>query len=99
MNQIYNKSVYKIYHTKDGYILHNTSMDGFAHTHLKNYQTAVCLAELSIHKRIPHHLNRYLIISLLRVNDDEEYCKKIRDLLNNHKRKDNYFNSNKGIRR
>jgi hypothetical protein len=99
MNQIYAKGTYKIYHTKDGYILHNSGMDGFAHTHIKNYKIAVYLIQLSIHKKVPHHLSRYLIISLLRINSDEKYCRKIRDLLQNHKKKDMYYNSSKGVRR
>lgn len=99
MNQIYQKGDYKIYHTDDGCILHNSRMEGFAHSHVKNFKTCKYLIDLSIHKRIPHHLSRYLIISLLRVNDDEEYCRKIQELLDNHKKKDMYFNSNKGVRK
>ena len=99
MNQVWQKENFKIYHVDDGYILHNSKMDGFAHSHIKNFKTAVFIADLSIHKRIPHHLSRYLIISLLRVNDDNEYCRKIRELLENKKKKDVYFNSNKGVRK
>lgn len=91
---------YKIFETDDGYIVQNTKMDGFAHSHIKNLNSARWICELSLTKRLPHDMPRYLIISLLRVNDDEVYCKKIEDLLHskNHK-KDMYFNSNKGVRK
>lgn len=55
MNQVWQKGNYKIYHSDDGYILHNASMDGFAHSHLKSFKMAVLIADLAEHKRIPHH--------------------------------------------
>lgn len=99
MNQIYQKSDYKIYKVDDGYIVHNYVMPDFAHTHIKSYNCCLMLINLSIHKQMPHHLSRYLLVSLLRINTDEDYCRKIRDLLANKRQKDYYFNSQKGGRR
>lgn len=99
MNQVWQKGNYKIYHSDDGYILHNASMDGFAHSHLKSFKMAVLIADLAEHKRIPHHLSRYLLISLIRVSNDSEYVRKVQDLLDNKSKKDYYYNANKGVRR
>ena len=101
MNQVWQKKNFKIYHADDGYILHNSDMEGFSHSHIKNFKTAVFIAELSIHKRLPHDLCKYLLVSLIRVNDDEEYCNKIQELLDAKKDKGKkyYFNSQKGVRR
>lgn len=101
MNQVWQKKNYKIYHADDGYILHNSSMEGFAHSHISHFKTAVFIAELSIHKRVPHDLCSYLLVSLIRVNDDEDYCKKIQDLIDAKRKKDKkyYYNPKKGKRR
>ena len=101
MNQVWKKGKFKIYHADDSYILHNTHMDGFTHSHIRNFKTAVFIADLSEHKRIPHHLCRYLLISLLRVSDDVDYCDKIQELIDSksNKTKQYYFNSQKGVSR
>ena len=85
-------SNYTILKSHDGVILVNTDMDGFAHTHLENSDTAMWLIGLSKSKRIPRDIARYLLISLLRVNDDETYCRKINELMANRKKKEKYRN-------
>lgn len=99
MNQIWQKGHYKIYQVKDGYILHNSAIDGFAHTHIRNFKTAVFIANLSEKKRIPHHLSTYLLVSLFRISDSPEYSNKINELIKNKSKKEYYYNVNKGGRR
>lgn len=100
MKRIYKRKQYVVWKSDDcGYIVQNISMDGFSHTHLNSKNTAIKIIDLSINKKIPHNLSRYLLESLYRVNDDEEYCRKIKELIKNKRKKDMYYNSNKGIRK
>lgn len=102
MVQIYKKYDYKIYAASNGeYIIHNSSLKGFQHTHVKNYKTCIFLIDLAHYKRIPRHLPPYLLTSLIRISEDEEYKKKIQELLDakSNKQKQYYYNSNKGVRK
>ena len=93
MRRIYKKQNYVIYETeKSGYIVQNVSIDGFAHSHIENFNTAKWLIDLSIYRQIPHHITRYLAIRLLRINNDEKYVKKIQELIDNKKNKQKYYN-------
>lgn len=92
MNQIYSKQGYIIFRAQDQFILQNMAMNGFAHTHIEHFETAKMLIDLSVHKRVPRHLSRYLLISLIRINDDEDYVNRISELLDNQRRKDRYRN-------
>lgn len=93
MNLIYQNGVYVIYRVDNGYILRNVSMDGFAHTHIKSFVCCIDLIKLSLKKKLPHHLSKYLLISLLRINDDEAYVQKINELLTAKNNKTNaYYN-------
>ena len=92
----YQKDKYIIYKCGEGYILHNSEITtSFAHTHLEREETAKWLIELSLKKQLPCDLARYLVISLLRINDDYNYCRKINDLIKNKKRKERYINCRK----
>jgi hypothetical protein len=45
------------------------------------------LIRLSKRKKCPNDISNYLLDSLLRINDDEEYCRRISNLKNYRKRK------------
>lgn len=93
MNQIYCKHSYQIYKASGGYIVYNTNKDfQNGHTHLTSFKSAKYLIDLCLHKSIPFHLDRYRLISLSRITDDELYQKKIMDLLTNKKPKVSYIN-------
>ena len=92
MTQIYTRGSYIIFRASDQYIVQNVAMQGFAHTHIEHFKTAKHLIDLSVHKRVPRHLSRYLLISLTRINDDENYVRHIKELLDNKAPKDNYHN-------
>lgn len=100
INQVYQKKSYKVYSTKDKneFVVHNSDMVDFAHTHIRNFNTAKYLIELSINKKIPYDLPKYLVISLIRINQDMGYITKLKEVLAKSK-KDMYYNANKGIRK
>lgn len=60
---------------------------------------AKLLIQASLERRIPRHLSRYLLESLVRINEGD-YSNKVKELLANKKRKENYYNKpkkNKGF--
>lgn len=92
LNQIYQNKQFKVYRVDDCFILHNSSkefVDG--HTHLDSLKQCKLIIQLSLERRIPKHLSRYLLISLYRVNEGE-YANKVLDFANNKKKKPVYVN-------
>ena len=92
MNQIYSKNEFIIVKMDTGFIVINKKKpfkDG--HTHIENYNTAKYLIDMVIHQRIPYHLPIYLLISLQRLSDDEQYVDKIEKLLMNKRDKKQHY--------
>jgi len=75
---------------KNDYIVHNTHKE-FAdgHTHINNYDTAKYIAYLALYKRMPkkNHLSEYLIDSVIRISDDQEYINKMKAFKRNSNNK------------
>lgn len=97
MNRVFKKKSYNVYGFDDGYVIHNTDKrfeEG--HTHIKNFKTAKFLIDLAIHKSIPHHLNEYFLVSLMRISTDAEYIRKIQGLLDSKQSKDKSYYYNRG---
>lgn len=93
MNQIYSKRTFNVYRVADGYIVHNTGKEfSEGHTHLDSFKSAKYLIDLAIHKSIPHHLDRYRLMSLVRISEDAGYQMKIMELVTNKKNKTSYVN-------
>lgn len=98
MNLIYTDgpfNIYEQYEARKGgrkeFIVHNTAkefQDG--HSHLKSFKTAKYLVKLCIHKSMPRHLSRYLLVSLYRLSDDEEYRAKLMEFYGNKADAQNY---------
>lgn len=77
MNQLYSDNTFKIYHSRNGYIIHNYRKEHFSHTHLKNYKTCIYLIRLIHARRIPRNISAYLLESLRRISPDDDYTEKI----------------------
>lgn len=85
---VYKKKNFNIYGYKDKYIIHNTNKEfSKGHTHIKNFKTAKFLIDLSIHKSIPKHHNKYFLVSLLRISDDKEYSDKLSNIIDKLEKK------------
>lgn len=81
-NQIYSKNEFIIIKVGNEYVVINRNKDfKNGHSHIKNFNTAKYIIDMVIHKRIPNHLPIYLLISLLRISDDDDYKTKIQDLI------------------
>ena len=100
MNQVYQNSNYIIFKTDCEYIVQNINRKDFCHSHIKNYKTCIWVIDLLLKKRCPYNIPKYLLISLIRLTDDEIYKNKLEHILekkNNPKKI--YYNSNKGLRK
>lgn len=83
LNTIYRKKNYSIYKVKKNqYIVHNTNkIFKEGHTHINNYHAAKMIIQLSITKTIPLHLSKYLLESIIRISEDENYIRCIRNMI------------------
>lgn len=92
MLQVYTRQQFKVYKCDNCYVLHNSDKEfSEGHTHLDSFKQCKLLIQLSLEKRIPNHLSRYLLISLYRINTGS-YADKINELLNNKRIKQTYVN-------
>lgn len=68
-----------------------------AHTHIKSKVIAKTIKNNVMHDRFPKTRNEYLLTSHIRVSSNENYIKKIEQLINirKNKRRPKYVNSQK----
>ncbi|SKC49174.1 hypothetical protein [Maledivibacter halophilus] len=68
-----------------------------AHTHIKNKMVAKTIKTNVMYNRFPKTRNQYLLTSHIRVSNNENYIKKIQQLINtrNNKGKQQYINCQK----
>ena len=57
------------------------------HTHLKNFNAAKNAIDLVISRKIPKSTNVYYLTSLVRLTNDKNYERKIKDLIETRKQK------------
>lgn len=91
MNQIYKRDNFVIvpfYKTRkkiEFMIINNSKKrkQGFekAHTHLRSFEMAKYLINLSINNKINSSLSPYLLKSLIRISEDEKYISDLENLI------------------
>ena len=95
---VYIKKNFIINKVSNGYIVINTNKqfeDG--HTHLKSYKASKTAIDLVINRKIPKSTNFYYLESLIRISEDKNYIKKLRELIEVRKskgKKDKYVIKN-----
>lgn len=68
-------------------------MSEFSHTHIKNFDSAKWIIDLSINKKCPFNIPKYFLISLIRINNDEMYLIRLKEILSKkNTRKVKYIN-------
>ncbi len=80
-NNIYSRNEYMIIQMSRGFIVINRNKrfeEG--HTHIRNFKTAKMLIGLAIRKSAPCHLPPYLLISLSRITEDDDFRTKMLEL-------------------
>ena len=80
---IYRRGDYIIIKTKKkSYIVINKKKSfKQGHTHTKDFKYSKSLIDLSIRKKLPRKPNRKVIISLIRISNDEKYIKALESLI------------------
>lgn len=64
-----------------GYIVVNVKSDKFAHTHINDKDTAICIAKNCAYKLTPNTTNLYLLNSHLRLSNDKRYKQYIENII------------------
>ena len=86
--QVYQEGSYKIYRAGHNYIVHNAQYDfKEKHSHVHTFQIAKKLIHCVNHRIIPKSFNFYLLVSLTRISDDEDYIAKVESLIEVRKQK------------
>ena len=81
-NKIYKRKEFIIFHIKGGYIAYNRKKDfQNGHTHLKSFNSAKTAIDLVSKKKVPKSTDKYYLTSLMRLSNDEEYIRKIKELI------------------
>lgn len=80
--QVYQEGSYKVYRVGNNYIVHNSrQVFNQAHTHVRTLNTAKKVIYCTLHKIIPRTFPEYLLVSLIRVSDDDHYQAQIESLI------------------
>lgn len=100
MQLVMTKKEFKIFYSKenDNYIVYNQKKSWEeGHTHIKKYKQALYLIDCVIKYKIPKRVNKYFLVSLMRIAKDKKYIEKIKRIINNGEPKQNYRNVPKNM--
>lgn len=80
--KIYSKNEYIILAVSNGYIVYNTDKKfEEGHTHLESYNMAKTIIDNCMKHKRPKTNNLYLIISHIRVSNDDKYIQLLTEML------------------
>lgn len=86
--QVYQEGKYKVYRVGNNYIVHHSKyLFNDAHTHVRTLNTAKKVIYCSMNGIIPKTFPEYLLYSLIRISDDEDYIAKVNSLIEVRKQK------------
>ncbi len=90
---------YRIEKTENGYriTLDNDSYD--KHTHIKSKGFCRKLIDYVVDNKVPTKVNNYILESCIRLSNDENYKRKVSELLESRKHKTKQFYYNPGIKK
>lgn len=78
---VYKNKEYIIVKEQDNYIIINTKKDfNQGHTHIKNYNIAKTIVRLCKNSKMPKSKNKYIVNSIIRISNDNEYTKKLKEI-------------------
>ena len=81
-SKVYEKQGYIILRVRNGYIVYNNNkVFSEGHTHLKSFAMAKNLIDNCIKNKSQKTNNKYVIMSNIRVEDDDRYIMKIEKIL------------------
>lgn len=102
---VYERSNYVVYRgnkNKEGFIVYNKNKPfNKGHTHLKSLKRCKEVIDNMINKNFPLSWSNFFIVSMLRLSDDKEFSKKLKELHNTRLqkgKKKSYRNVPKNLR-
>lgn len=100
MQLVFIKRNFKVLYSKENkkYIVYNSKKewkDG--HTHIDHYKQALYLIDCVSKNKIPKRVNKYFLISLIRLSNDKKYTERVQRILDGKEPKQNYRNAPKGM--
>lgn len=85
---------------EDKYIVYNTNKEfSKGHTHIKTLKQAEYLCDCVRKGKVPNKVNKYFIISLIRISTDKTYIAKLESKLNSFNGAKGYRNTPSNIRK
>lgn len=101
MQVVFRKDHYIIYYNthNENYIVYNTNKlweDG--HTHINSLKQAHYLVDCCINYKVPDKVNKYFLVSLIRLSKDKKYIDRIERKIYNIENKQKYYNTPKNFR-
>lgn len=67
-------------HKKSYIVINRKKSFKNGHTHTRDFKYSKSLIDLSVRKKLPRKSNKKIIISLLRIADDEKYIKALQEI-------------------
>ena len=101
MRKIYTKKNICIYERKTAgeYIVHNTNKEwNNGHTHIRTYKQALYLSDCILASKLPHNVNKYFLISLIRLSNNDKYTAQLESKIQSLHNKSQYKNKPKGFK-
>ena len=103
LDKILQKKGFYIIKAGNSYIVVNSNKEfEKGHTHLRSYKSAVACIDFVLKGKIPKRCDFYYLTSLIRVSNDDDYIKRIEELIRVRKekgRKASYYNPKQKARR
>ncbi len=85
---------------EERYIVYNTSKEwSKGHTHIKTLKQAEYLCDCIRKSKVPSNVNKYFIISLLRLSNDKKYSNKLECKLHSFQGSKGYRNTPQNVRK
>lgn len=95
MRKVYAKEHYIVLYSdeKENYTVYNTKVEwALGHSHINSYKQATYLVDCALGKKIPQKVNKYFLVSLLRISTDKKYKEQIERKIEGIGAKQNYHN-------
>lgn len=85
---------------EERYIVYNTNKEwNKGHTHIKTLKQAEYLCDCIRKNKVPSNVNKYFIISLLRLSNDKKYSNKLERKLHSFQGSKGYRNTPQNVRK
>lgn len=85
---------------EERYIVYNTNKEwGNGHTHIKTLKQAEYLCDCIKKTKVPNNVNKYFIISLIRLSNDKKYLGKLESKLHSFSGSKGYRNTPQNVRK